>query len=170
MSAAIRPAEGRDIPAVAACVRASYAKYVERIGKEPAPMRRDHAAAIAAGETYVLVEGEDLVGTIEVRVEGDHLFVGSVAVRPDRQGEGFGRRLMAFAEDMAARENLAEVRLYTNEKMWENLAFYGRLGFEETHRKLDGGYRRVFLRKRVGDRGRSDIEGGAAMRGADDGR
>ena len=170
MSTSIRPAEGRDVPAVAGCVRASYAKYVERIGKEPAPMRRDHAAAIGAGETYVLVEGEELVGTMEVRAEGDHLFVGSVAVRADRQGEGFGRRLMAFAEDLAAREHLAEIRLYTNEKMWENLAFYGRLGFEETHRRLDGGYRRVFLRKRVDDRGRSDIEGEAAMRGGDDGR
>ena len=170
MSGSIRPAEGRDVAAVAGCVRASYAKYVERIGKEPAPMHRDHAAAIGAGETYVLVEGEDLVGTIEVRAEGDHLFVGNVAVRPDRQGEGFGRRLMAFAEDMAAGENLAEVRLYTNEKMWENLAFYGRLGFEETHRKLDGGYRRVFLRKRVDARVGSDIEGETAMRGADDGR
>ena len=170
MSASIRPAEGGDVPAVAGCVRASYAKYAERIGKEPAPMRRDHAAAIEAGQTYVLVEDEELVGAMEVRPERDHLFVGSVAVRPDRQGEGFGRGLMAFAEDMAARENLAEIRLYTNEKMWENLAFYGRLGFEETHRKLDGGYRRVFLRKRVGARVGSEREGEAAMPGADDGR
>ena len=170
MSGSIRPAEGRDVAAVAGCVRASYAKYVERIGKEPAPMRRDHTAAIEAGETYVLIEDRELVGTMEVRAEKDHLFVGSVAVRPERQGEGFGRRLMAFAEGMAARESLAEIRLYTNEKMWENLAFYGRLGFEETHRKLDGGYRRVFLRKRVDARVGSDIEGETAMRGADDGR
>jgi ribosomal protein S18 acetylase RimI-like enzyme len=170
MSGTIRPAEGRDVPAVAGCVRASYAKYVERIGKEPAPMRQDHAAEIEAGGTYVLVEGEELVGTIQARTEGDHLFVGNVAVRPDRQGEGFGRALMAFAEGRAAREGLAEVRLYTNEKMWENLAFYGRLGFEETHRKLDGGYRRVFLRKRVDTRVGSDIEGETGMRGADDGR
>lgn len=170
MSGTIRPAEGRDAPAVAGCVRASYAKYVQRIGKEPAPMRQDHAAAIEAGETYVLVEDEELVGTIEARAEGDHLFVGNVAVRPDRQGEGFGRRLMAFAEGMSARKNLTEIRLYTNEKMWENLAFYGRLGFEETHRKLDGGYRRVFLRKRVDARAGPAMERETGMRGADDGR
>ncbi len=156
MSGKIRPAEGRDVAAVAGCVRASYAKYVERIGKEPAPMRLDHAAAIEAGETFVLVEDEELVGTMEVRAEWDHLFV--------------GRRLTAFAEGRAARENLAEIRLYTNEKMWENLAFYGRLGFEETHRKLDGGYRRVFLRKRVDARAGSDTEGEASMQRTDDGR
>ena len=170
MSGTIRPAGRNDVRAVAGCVRASYAKYVERIGKEPAPMRRDHAAAIEAGETYVLVEGGELVGTIEARAEDGHLFVGNVAVRPDRQGKGLGMRLMAFAEERAAREKLGEIRLYTNEKMWENLAFYGRLGFEETQRKLDGGYRRVFLRKRLDARVGSGIEGGTVTRGADDGR
>lgn len=39
--------------------------------------------------------------------------------------------------------------------MWENLAFYEKkLGFEETERRLDGGHRRVFMRK--------EIPGGAA--------
>ena len=56
MSRTIRPADGGDIPAVIGCVRAAYAKYVERIGKEPAPMREDHSAAIEAGETYVLAD------------------------------------------------------------------------------------------------------------------
>jgi len=168
VSAKIRPAEGGDVPAVAECVRAAYSKYVERIGKEPAPMRQDHAAAIGAGEFYVLVDEEELIGTIRLRAEEDHLFVDDVAVKPDRQGEGFGRMLMGFAENRAAGENLAEIRLYTNEKMWENLAFYRRLGFEETHRELDGGYRRVFLRKRVD--GGSGAEGERVMRGARDGR
>jgi hypothetical protein len=42
------------------------------------------------------------------------------------------------------------VRLYTNEKMRENLPFYRELGLEETERGLDEGYRRVFTKKRVG--------------------
>ena len=35
-------------------MRASYSKYVERIGKEPAPMLEDYAALIRAGEVWVL--------------------------------------------------------------------------------------------------------------------
>jgi ribosomal protein S18 acetylase RimI-like enzyme len=140
VSRTIRPADGGDIPAVTGCVRAAYAKYVVgHIGKEPAPMREDHAAAIEAGEIYVLAEDGELVGTIKVRAEKDHLFIGSVAVGPDRQGDGIGKVLMAFAESRAARVDLSEIRLYTNEKMWENLAFYEHLGFEETHRKLEDG-------------------------------
>ena len=80
MSGTIRPAGTEDAPAVAGCVRSAYAKYVGRIGKEPAPMREDHAAAIGAGEVYVLVDGDRLLGTIRLRPEGDHLFVGSVAI------------------------------------------------------------------------------------------
>jgi len=170
VSRTIRPADTGDIPAVTGCVRAAYAKYVERIGKEPAPMRQDHAAAIEAGETYVLVEDGKLVGTIEVRTEKDHLFIGGVAVMPDRQGDGIGKELMAFAESRAMRADLPEIRLYTNEKMWENLAFYGRLGFEETHRKLEDGYRRVYLRKRVNPETRPRTEGDTSMQGAGDGR
>jgi len=168
MSAEIRPAGKGEVPAIVECVRAAYSRYVERIGKEPAPMREDHAAAVEAGEAHVLVEGEELIGAIQLRKAEDHLFVGSVAVRPERQGEGLGRKLMGFAEGLAAREHLAEVRLYTNEKMWENLAFYERLGFEETHRRLDEGYRRVFLRKRV--IGGVATEKETIVRGADDGR
>ena len=149
MSGTIRLARGGDAAAVARCVRSAYSKYVERIGKEPAPMREDYASVIEAGEVYVLADGDALVGTITMRPERDHLFVGSLAVSPGAQGRGLGRRLMDFAASETAAANLPEIRLYTNEKMWENLAFYERLGFHETHRELDEGYSRVFLRRPV---------------------
>lgn len=38
---------------------------------------------------------------------------------------------------------------YTNEAMAENLAYYPRHGFAETHRATDHGYRRVFFTKRL---------------------
>jgi len=54
---------------------------------------------------------------------------------------------MAFAEELARAAGLPDLRLHTNEAMTENLAFYGRLGFEEISRSVQDGYRRVFLRK-----------------------
>ena len=109
----------------------------------------DYVAAILAGEAWVLVEGEETSGVLVMRPENDHLFVETVAVRPDRQGSGLGRKLMAFAEEAARGRGLHEIRLYTNEKMEENLPFYRSLGFEETARRLDEGYRRVFMKKRL---------------------
>ncbi len=145
----VRPAGSEDAAAIGDLVRVSYAKYVERIGKEPSPMLEDYAALIGAGEVWASVEGEEVLGVLVMRPDEDHLFVGNVVVAPDHQGEGLGRELMAFAEAEARKDGLPEIRLYTNEKMRENVAIYAKLGFEETERKLDGGYRRVFMRKRL---------------------
>ena len=98
---------------------------------------------------WVSTEGGEVIGMLVIRPAEDHLFLGSVAVAPGQQGRGLGRELVAFAEEKAAEHGLPEVRLYTNEKMHENLDIYARLGFEETGRGLDGGYRRVFMRKRL---------------------
>jgi ribosomal protein S18 acetylase RimI-like enzyme len=148
--ATIRPAEIQEAGAVTMLVREAYAKYVGRIGREPAPMLVDYEAAIMARETWVLVEGDETSGILVMRPENDHLFVETVAVRPDRQGSGLGRRLMAFVEEAARDRGLREIQLYTNEKMEENLPFYRSLGFEETGRRFDEGYRRVFMKKRLG--------------------
>ncbi len=56
---------------------------------------------------------------------------------------------MAFAEEHARTEGLAEVVLYTNERMTENLRFYPALGFTETGRGVQDGFARVFYRKAV---------------------
>jgi ribosomal protein S18 acetylase RimI-like enzyme len=148
--AIIRPAEIQEAGTVTMLVREAYAKYVGRIGREPAPMLVDYEAAIMAGETWVLVEGDETSGVLVMRPDNDHLFVETVAVRPDRQGSGLGRRLMAFVEEAARDRGLREIQLYTNEKMEENLPFYRSLGFEETGRRFDEGYRRVFMKKRLG--------------------
>ena len=130
-------------------VRMAYSKYVERIGKEPAPMLEDYDALIRAGEVWVWDEGGEVLGVLVIRPAYDHLFVDNVAVAPRHQGRGLGRELLAFAEERAEREGLPEVRLYTNEKMHENLAVYAKLSFEEAGRGVAGGYRRVFMRKRL---------------------
>ena len=151
-----RRAEAADLAAITACVRAAYAKYVPRIGKPPAPMLADYAALVAEGRAYV-IDGDDeegggraaAVGLIVLADEPDHLHVENVAVRPDAQGRGLGRALMAFAEAEARRRGYGEIRLYTHERMVENLALYPALGFEETGRGVQDGYARVFFRKRL---------------------
>jgi ribosomal protein S18 acetylase RimI-like enzyme len=74
-------------------------------------------------------------------------------VRPDRQGSGLGRRLIAFAESAARRQGHTELRLYTHATMTENIALYTRLGFRETGRGREAGYDRVFMAKRLGGTG-----------------
>lgn len=145
----IRQAITEDQAAIEACVRAVYSIYIERIGKQPAPMLADYQALIARGVVYVLLDEANLCGVLVMMRQGESMFVENIAVDPRFQGHGLGHALMAFVEERARMEHLSAIRLYTHELMAENLVFYRKLGFEEEARYKQDGYRRVFLRKRL---------------------
>ena len=146
----IRQAQVVDRRAVVACVRAAYTRYTARMDREPAPLRADYEVLIAQGVVYVLVIQEEVRGVLVMMPQQRSLFVENVAVDPRFQGQGLGQKLMAFVEQQAQKEQLQEISLYTNEVMSENLRFYQKLGFEEEGRRVEDGYHRIFLRKRLG--------------------
>ena len=146
----IRRANPADRATVESIVNEAYAIYVDRIGKPPGPMLDDYGALIEAGAVHVLEPvGQPVSAIIVLLEQPDHLLLDNIAVRRDHQGKGFGRQLIAFAEDEARRLDFAEIRLYTHITMVENIALYMRLGFVETGRGRDGGYDRVFMTKRL---------------------
>jgi ribosomal protein S18 acetylase RimI-like enzyme/Icc-related predicted phosphoesterase len=145
----LRPAGPDDAGAIEACVRAAYAKYVPRLGREPEPMRADYRALVDAGQVHVLLAQGAVIGALVLMNRGDHLFIDNVAVVPAWQGRGLGRALMAFAEEAARLQGLPELRLYTNARMTENLRLYRLLGFGETDRRHENGYDRVYMRKAI---------------------
>ena len=148
----IRPATLAEAPALRAILRAAFALYVERMGREPAPMNQDLDADTPAGKVW-LAEGAQgpqglLVGYGEADGVGWRLE--TVAVAPQAQGTGLGRALIAFAETEAQRRGFRAVRLYTNARMTENLSMYPRLGYEETGRRREAGFDRVYFEKALG--------------------
>ena len=146
----IRRAHPPDRAAVEQIVRDAYSMYIERIGKPPGPMLDDYGALIADGTISVLEDGDGTIAALIVLLpKTDHLLLDNIAVRPDRQGRGLGRQLIAFAEVAARRLGHAELRLYTHETMTENITLYARLGFVETGRGQEAGYDRVFMTKRL---------------------
>jgi GNAT superfamily N-acetyltransferase len=145
----IRRAVPADAPALAALVERAYAPWVPLVGRRPMPMDDDYAARCAAGQAWLLERESRLLGAIVLEDAADHLWLDNVAVDPAHQGEGIGRDLLAFAEDEARRRGYAELRLLTNERMARNIALYARLGYVETDRREDEGFRRVFMAKRL---------------------
>ena len=144
----IRLAEIGDLDAVRTCARLSYEKYVARIGREPAPMIADFAALIGRQAVHVDVHGDGaLQGFIVFYPRGRHMHLENVAVMPEYQGAGIGRRLITFCEAQARTAGLDAIELYTNAKMTENLDYYPRIGFEEIGRGQQDGFDRVFYRK-----------------------
>jgi GNAT superfamily N-acetyltransferase len=144
----IRPARPDDRDAVEAVVHAAYSIYVDRIGKPPGPMLDNYTTRIADGSVSVVENSTgNIAGIIVLIPNSDHLLLDNIAVRPNYQGQGFGRVLIEFAEREAERLGYSRIRLYTHEKMTENIDRYRRIGFVESGRGQQGGYDRVFMVK-----------------------
>jgi ribosomal protein S18 acetylase RimI-like enzyme len=142
----IREATAADAPRIAAIARAAYAKYVPRIGREPPPMVADFAAYIARRVSVVIEDDGELRGFMLAWPEEDAYLIDNIAVDPLAQGRGLGRKLIEHAVSEARRRGLSALRLYTNVAMTENLAMYCRIGFVETHRAVENGLDRVYMR------------------------
>lgn len=150
----IRRAVAADVPALAAVAAAAYRHYVPRIGRPPAPMTADYAHAVRECEVWAAEDDGEIAGFVILIAQPGHLLMENIAVVPAAQRRGTGAKLMALAEDRAAALGLPEIRLYTNQAMTENLAFYPRRGYTETHRAEQDGFQRVFFAKRLAGRAR----------------
>lgn len=124
-----RPARRDDADAIRDLVRAAYAKWVPLIGREPMPMRVDYAVALEEHDFDLLCDGDTLVGLIETEHKPDHLWIENVAVHPDRQGKGLGKKLLKWAEKRAEVAGTGEIRLLTNEAFEANIKLYKKVGY-----------------------------------------
>lgn len=145
----VRPALPKDADAVAGCVKAAFAPYIERIGKPPAPMLLDFPEIIAAGKVWVAEIAGRVVGVLVQYETEAGFYIDTVAALPALQGTGVGRALLLFAESEASRRGFRSIYLCTNVMMTENQVFYPKIGYVEYERKLDQGYHRIFYRKQL---------------------
>jgi ribosomal protein S18 acetylase RimI-like enzyme len=142
----IRAATAADVDIISAIARAAYSKYVPRIGQAPAPMLADFAVHVARDAVVVIETGGQVRGFLIAWPETHAYFIDNIAIDPVAQGSGLGRRLVEHAVSEARRLGLRALSLYTNVAMTENLAMYHRIGFIETHRAVENGFNRVYMR------------------------
>jgi ribosomal protein S18 acetylase RimI-like enzyme len=143
----IRAATAADVPAIVDIVDRAYRHYIVRIGKPPGPMLDDYLARVSEDLVWVLQDGPAIAGILVLLTAPEYLLLDNIAIAPERQGRGLGRRLLAFAESEALRRGYREIRLYTHQTMIENQRLYASIGYEETGRGSEAGYDRVFMRK-----------------------
>ena len=145
-----RRAVPADVTAIASLVERSYAHYVPVIGLRPAPMDADYATLVDHQPVWLGEEpGGSLVGVLVLALEPDHLVIENVAVAPGQQGAGIGSQLLDIAEAEARAAGLLEIRLFAHVMMTDNIAFYGRRGYVETHRLTERGFSRAFFSKHL---------------------
>jgi ribosomal protein S18 acetylase RimI-like enzyme len=148
-SITIRPAVEADLPGIAAVMHEAFAGFIPLTGLTPVPLLEDHRARIAKGESVVLLEDETIVAVAILMMADEAPLIHTVAVLPDRQSAGHGRRLIAHAEEEARRRGAGEIRVGVHVTMAKAIRLYRALGYEQTRRVEQQGYYRVFMRKRL---------------------
>lgn len=143
----IERATAADLQSILAIVRAAYAPYVARIGREPAPMGANYAEIIAQERAYLAREADSILGLVVVEMYARYLLVENVAVDPAVHGHGIVSALLSHADTLAREAGLTEVRLYTNARMTENLLYYPKRGYRTAGRATENGFERVYFVK-----------------------
>ena len=108
------------------------------------PNRNAFIDDIKNNELLVFTKGDLLVGCIALCTKMDdvyknvkwltkdvkNLYIHRLAVDPQFQKKGIGKKLMDYAEDFAKKNNFISVRLDTFSKNKNNMRFYERRGYK----------------------------------------
>jgi len=138
-----------DASSMKACVEAAYNHYIHRIGKPPRPMLDDYSEVIREHQAFVAEQNGKIIGVLVLILKDAGILMDNIAVRPEYQRKGLGRRLVEFAESEARKQGYSHLDLYTHELMTENIPIYKNLGYVETGRRTENGYQRIYMRKAI---------------------
>ena len=93
----------------------------------------DIALARRGPNSTILIgrDGDAIVATAMVGHDGHRGWVYYVATDPDRRGKGFGRTIMAAAEDWLRAAGIAKLQLLVRRENAKAGAFYQSIGYSE---------------------------------------
>jgi len=90
----------------------------------------DNIAEKSVSEILLLAyRGQELVGCAFLRELPHALYVGKLAVLPSVQGEGVGKKLLNFAQEIACQLAYSQLELQVRIELIENQAVFSAMGF-----------------------------------------
>lgn len=142
---AIRLATVADVPRIVPLIESAYRGDSSRTGWTTEAdlldgQRTDEADVLTAvtneGSRMLLAEdGEELLACCTVQDRGTHAYFGMFAVSPKEQGGGLGKRMLAFAEQVARDElGLSAMQMTVIRQRADLIAWYVRRGYTQTGR------------------------------------
>ena len=141
-----RKANSKDEDAIKQIASRAYQKYIERMGKEPAPMRPN----IQKNDIVFVCEKENKIIAFAILVIKDgNIFLENLAVEPLFQQKNVGTTFISFIENYLIKEKFDFYQLYTNEKMIENILWYQKIGFKKIREVTEKGFNRVYFQKQL---------------------
>lgn len=112
---------------------------------EEYPSKEAFESDISRNELYVLIEKDEIIGTLVLTPKIDeeyipiswltpsenNLYVHRLSIHPNHQGNGYARLLMDFAENFAIENHYSSIRLDTFSKNPRNQKFYELRGYKK---------------------------------------
>lgn len=102
----------------------------------------------------IVFEQKGVVAGYAILLANEHrALLDNIAVDPACQCSGMGAALIEHVEQRVADFGYEALTLYTNVVMTDNVRWYEELGFSETRRVDEAGFRRIYMKKDVGTAG-----------------
>lgn len=115
----------------------AFTPYVNKLGGGPVSgPYPELVAALDSGSVYVGLDGSEIVGVVVVTRHADQISIDQLGVAPTRQGQGIGSWMLRQIEQMARREQVKSLTLFTAEIMSDVVDLYKRHGFSEVRKAL----------------------------------
>jgi ribosomal protein S18 acetylase RimI-like enzyme len=121
--AVIRRASPGDLAAIHHLEKACFGRH---------SFSREHIRRVlsdARTTTFLYVEGDRVLGSVMVSIDGSASRIISIGTHPTHQRRGIGRRLMQLAEEQAVRSGAQEIRLEVGVGNIGAIRFYKLLGY-----------------------------------------
>ena len=135
MALTFRPATPSEHDDARRVLWTAFTPYVRDLGRE---ITVHHymflAAAIARGDVYLALDGEEIVGVAATERRDSGIYIDRLGVVPTRQGTGLGSFMLQRVEEIARASGLKELSLETAEMAEGNIRLYRRHGFEIVRR------------------------------------
>lgn len=132
-----------DAIAIEAVTRAAYERRAERVPpyKALSETPEDVERHLGRGGAVIAELDGVVVGAVRHREQRPGaLLLYRLAVHPDHQLHGIGRRLMAAVEELARRNGYEEVHLHARRTCPDLIAAYERLGYSEVNDPTEPDY------------------------------
>jgi ribosomal protein S18 acetylase RimI-like enzyme len=104
---------------------------------------------IQMGDQYVALVGDQVVGTMRVRLAGNVGVISRVAVRGEFRGRRIGSVLVEYAENIMTRMGASVIEVEVYGAVEQQLSFYERVGYVETGRLTRLGEEIVVMQKEL---------------------
>jgi len=104
----------------------------------------DNIAEKSASEILLLAyRGQALVGCVFLREQPHALYIGKLAVLPDAQGQGVGKKLLLFTQEIARQLAYSQLELQVRIELVENQAVFTAMGFVKSAETSHPGFKRA---------------------------